>query len=207
MAIITCPACEQRLPDDLANCVVCGHLLPVQPADPDDAAPAVRAASEAGQLHALALRKLALLSFFSLGLYQVYWFYRNWRRVRERTGRSLMPLARAIFAPVWSHSLFDEVAEQARAADVRVGWSPIVLAVSFFLLSAAWRFPGAGLIVSLFSFLPLLPVQATINAIAGQRGTAPDARIDARHRAVIAAGTVLVIMTVIGATMQPPPAP
>ncbi|HSU13565.1 hypothetical protein [Longimicrobium sp.] len=205
MSLVTCPACEQTLPGDIPACVRCGHPLPQAAIETE--APAGLAASEAGELHAMALQKLALLSFFSLGLYQLYWFYRNWTRVRERTGRRLMPFWRSFFAPLWSYSLFDEVAEQARAGSVAVAWSPMVLAIAFFLISAAWRFPGPGTIATLFSFVPLLPVQATINAMAERRGVRPDARIGRRHVVLIAAGAVLAILAAIGASTMPPPAP
>jgi hypothetical protein len=203
MAVITCPACEQRLPDDLAACVVCGH--PLEPAEttPHPGAAAAVAVDEAGELHAMALHKLALMCVATLGLYQLWWFYRNWTRVRQRTGRRLMPFWRSLFAPVWSYSLFDEVAEQARGAEVPIGWTPMVLAISFFLISAAWRFAEAGTLVSLFSFVPLLPVQATINALAERRGVRPDARIDGRHVAVFVAGIVLVAMVAVGTFVAP----
>lgn len=207
MPLVTCPACEQLLPGDLQACVRCGHPLPPELVEQPAEASAARVTTGAGELHAVALSKLALLSFCTLGFYQLYWFYRNWVRVREHTGRRLLPLVRAFFAPLWSYSLFDEVAEQARGAGVAVGWSAMLLALAFFLVSAAWQLPPVGMIVTLFSFVPLLPVQATINAMAEKRGVRPDARIDGRHIAVMAFGMTMLVMAVIGAATMPPVPP
>lgn len=208
MDVVRCHACEREVNARAQACLHCGALLTPRPfeAEAYDPAPAVAlpgAVAEAGELHAMALHKLVLLSTCTLGLYQVYWFWRNWRRVAERTGRPIMPFWRAVFSPLWSYSLFDEVREQARAAEVSVGWLPALMAVAFFLLSAAWRFGGAGTVLSMLSFLPLVPVQATINEMAARRGVKPDERLDSRHIAVIAAGSVVVVLAIIGTFLPP----
>jgi hypothetical protein len=210
MDVVLCHACEREVNARAQACLHCGALLPPRPIEaeaPDLAPPAAvlpaTAADQAGELHALALHKLVVLSMCTLGLYQVYWFWRNWKRVAERTGRPMMPFWRAVFAPLWSYSLFDEVREQARRAEIPAGWLPSLMAVAFFLLSAAWRFGGAGMFVSMLSFLPLVPVQATINDLAARRGTKPDSRLDARHLAVIAAGSVFVVLAIVGTFIPP----
>lgn len=199
MALVTCRACKRQVSGDAPACEYCGNPLPA--AAPAGAAPALAQAPAAAvdQLHPLAIHKLVLLSLCTIGLYQVFWFYRNWTRVRERTGRNLSPFWRAFFAPIWSYSLFDEVADQARAAQVRVAWSPMVHALAFFLLSAFWRLPGQWSLLCFLSVLPLVPVQLTINQMAALRGVRPDDTFDRRHVTVVVIGGILVVLAVIGA--------
>jgi hypothetical protein len=214
MALVTCRACERQVSDTAERCPHCGHALlasaaprpepPAWSAQPAGAASVAEAhAVAAGEFHALSIRKLAVLSLCTLGFYELYWFYRNWTRVRERTGRRLSPFWRAFFAQLWSYSLFDEVAEQAREARVQVGWSPMLLALTFFVLLAFWRFPGPVSLVCFFSFLPLIPVQGTINAMAARRGVRSDDTFESRHIAVVAIGGMAVLMAAIG-TLLPP---
>ena len=44
--------------------------------------------------------KLIVMSLFSLGLYHLYWFYKQWKLARDRTGENLSPFSRAFFAPL-----------------------------------------------------------------------------------------------------------
>jgi hypothetical protein len=208
MDVVRCHACEREVNARAQACLHCGALLTPRPyeAEAYDPSPAVAlpgAVAEPGELYALGLQKLALLSICTLGLYQIYWFWRNWGRVAERTGRPIMPFWRAVFSPLWSYSLFDEVRDQARSAEVSVVWMPAFLALAFFLLSAAWRFGGAGTVLSILSFLPLVPVQATINEMAARRGAQPDTRLSSHHVFVIAVGSVIVVLAVIGTFIQP----
>jgi hypothetical protein len=204
MALVTCGACERQVSDTAQECVHCGNPLPAS-APAGVAPPVVEAQPVAAddELHPLAIHKLVLLSLCTLGVYELFWFYRNWNRVRERTGRSLSPFWRALFAPIWSYSLFDEVAEQARAAQVHVGWSPMVHALAFFLLGAFWRLPQPWSLLSLFSFLPLIPAQQTINEMAAGRGVRPDATFDGRHIAVVVVGSTFLLLAMIGAFLPP----
>ena len=48
----------------------------------------------------VATHKFVVLSICTLGLYDLYWFYQNWQRVRRRTREDLSPFWRAAFAPL-----------------------------------------------------------------------------------------------------------
>jgi hypothetical protein len=161
-------------------------------------APMVEVVSAVGELHPLAIHKLLVLSLFSFGLYEVYWCYRNWSRVRERTGSGISPFWRAFFSPLWGFSLFDEVDDQARAAGVHVGWSPLGLGILFFLLSVLWKLPDPWWLVTHLSCLVLVPVQLTINRMAARRGVRPDASLQVKHVAVIAIGGILWLLVILG---------
>lgn len=153
----------------------------------------------AGEFHPLAIHKLVVMSVSTLGLYNAFWFYRNWKRVRERTGQELSPFWRAFFAPLWAYSLFEEVDDEALRRQIQSGWSSVVLAIVFFVLSVTWRLPDPWALLSMFSFLPLIPVQNTINQMAERRGVRPNAQFGVWHVAVMLLGALFLLMAAVGA--------
>src|SRR5262245_22041834 len=54
---------------------------------------------------AVGTAKLVVMSVATLGLYQIYWFYQQWKRVRDG-GEDVWPLPRAIFGVLFSYPLF-----------------------------------------------------------------------------------------------------
>lgn len=111
------------------------------------------------------LAKLALLTVCSFGVYQIYWFYQQWKREVERTGEDLQVVPRAIFTPIFAYSLFRRV-HQLAADGQPAGFSgPGGLAVAYVMILFAVRLPDPFWLAATLSFLPLLPIQAAANGI------------------------------------------
>ncbi|MBU2876047.1 MULTISPECIES: hypothetical protein [Aliiglaciecola] len=53
--------------------------------------------------------KLIILSFCTLNLYLIYWFYRNWKLQKDNADFDCTPIVRAIFNIFFTHSLFAQV--------------------------------------------------------------------------------------------------
>jgi hypothetical protein len=154
--------------------------------------------ADVGEFHAMPVWKLAVMSMCTFGLYELYWCYRNWNRVRERTGQILSPFWRAFFAPFWAFSLFEEVERLTVSRRRQVEWSSGLLAVVFFVLSAIGRLPDPWWLLSFFAWIPLVPVQGTINDLAADRGVQPDATIDAKHIVVMVIGAIFFAFAAFG---------
>ena len=86
---MNCPSCNLTIPSDLDSCPSCGFAIP------RDASLGAQMQAPLDEAHtenlpalppffAVPLWKLALMSFFTFGIYELYWFYRNWQRVRVR---------------------------------------------------------------------------------------------------------------------------
>jgi len=101
--------------------------------------------------------KLVILSVCTLGLYEIYWFYKNWVLIKKRTGRSIMPFFRAFFAPIWAYSYFKYLSESADDAGLLSGFSAGLLAVAYFSLYLASQLPDPFWLLSYFSAICLLP--------------------------------------------------
>jgi hypothetical protein len=148
----------------------------------------------------VSLLKLTLMSLATLGLYEVYWFYKNWKCVRRNDGDKVNAPIRALFYPLMSYYLFQRIRGHADKAQVGPRLQAGLLATTIFVLAALWRLPDPWWLVSLLGFLPLLPVQSTVNEI--NRKLAPQAGINGRFSgwnvAGLVVGGILLLMSLIG---------
>jgi GNAT superfamily N-acetyltransferase len=110
--------------------------------------------------------KFVIMSLCTFGIYPIWWIYLNWRYERDRTGDSISPFWRACFAPLFLHSLFHRVRRAAGQVGVPAPWSvgfltlaTIAIWVTVVLLAQPWA------LLSLFGFVPSIPVQQTVNGI------------------------------------------
>lgn len=75
------------------------------------------------QYYVVAKRKFFLLSILTFGLYFVYWFYRNWRLIKERDSDDSWPPMRGLFYIFFTHSLFTDINEAIKTAGKDFQWS------------------------------------------------------------------------------------
>lgn len=59
-------------------------------------------------------KKVALLSFLTLGIYNVYWFYKHWRAVKVSTGINTHPIFSTIFSIFTIYFLFKRITNSAK---------------------------------------------------------------------------------------------
>jgi hypothetical protein len=116
--------------------------------------------------------KFMVMCLATFGLYEVYWFYQNWKRVKERTGANISPVGRAIFALFFTHALLRDVRVAAAEVDVSPRFGVQSAAWAFIILTLLNRLPEPFWMISLAAFIPLVAVQDTINDI--HRRAAPN---------------------------------
>lgn len=88
----------------------------------------VREEAVAADFYVVSKRKFYTLFIMTLGLYQVYWYYRNWKLYRRATGEKVLPVMRAIFAVFFVHGLFRRVQAGLRGTGKSFEWNPTALA-------------------------------------------------------------------------------
>jgi hypothetical protein len=166
---ITCPKCgfEQEKTEE---CRRCGIIINKYRENREQAEemPYVTPAAPRRARHqyfSVSKPKLVVLSLVTFGLYEIYWFYKNWKLVKIRTGRNIRPFWRAVFSVFFCHSLFKFIQDSAISHDCQSSISPGLLTCVYIALTASWRLPDPFGFVSLLTFLPLLPVQGAINEI------------------------------------------
>ncbi len=99
--------------------------------------------------------KLIIMSLTTFGIYEIYWFYRQWKSFNAENKlkhRSFTLWMLALFSPLTSHSLFKHVSGDVKDVNDGKGLEAGALAVVYFFLTRFW-----------LGFLPLIPVQNKIN--------------------------------------------
>lgn len=103
----------------------------------------------------LSTTKLILMSICTFGLYEYYWFYKNWVAIRD-AGNKCSPFWRAFFAPFFAYSCFKHIQRSSKQNNISSVFAPGIFAVSYFILSGLWRLPDPYWLISTLSFLPLI---------------------------------------------------
>lgn len=117
---------------------------------------------------AISKKRLVLLSFFTLGIYEFYWFYKNWSAVKKAENINISPFGRAWFSIFYCYSLFKKVFRSAEIEGYSNSYSPGWLAATYIIFTIiniglnkveSSDVYLACIIASVLSALPLLAVQ------------------------------------------------
>jgi hypothetical protein len=150
--------------------------------------------------------KLLVMSLATFGLYLLYWLYRNWKAEQERSGDNIVPLARAVFAVLFFHSLASRVALRAEAEGIPPRFSPILLTTVFVVLALSPRLPDPWWLLSLGTAVPVLPIQRALQALDEAKGI--DSRGNRLFRggeiAVFAIGAIVWLLILTGLLLPEP---
>jgi len=149
-------------------------------------------------LFAVSTRKFVVMSIVTLGLYDVYWVWRQWKRFAEQ-GEVLSPFWRTFFLVFTNYSLFARVRSRAREEGIEVGWSPALMATLYLVLNVTWRLPDPWVLVSLLVFVPLIPIQETIERINARHvAELPNRGFSGADAVAIVIGGLVLILVLIG---------
>jgi len=152
---------------------------------------------------AVSILKLIVMNLATIGIYQYYWHYKQWVAIREREGGSVSPGARAVFGRLFAFDLFPRIRATAQANRIDVQWGGTALAFLYLLATAMWRLPEPYDLLGLFSFTPLIFVQATINKMNAELAPAAPKNdgFSAWNIAGMVLGVILLSLIVIGVMM------
>lgn len=189
MTLITCPECGTEVSDLAMACPRCGYPIRA-PEQPKEIPPTP---------HSVAPSKFIVLSLVTLGLYPLYWAYRNWWWVKKTRDKEVIPVLRAIFSPIFMFSLLRHLEAEAADEEIDIIWSPLLIALLFFALTMSWRLPDPYWLVSLLTFASLLAPQATANAIHTKvSGQPPNANYSAFAIGVVIVGGIMLVLVLVG---------
>lgn len=114
----------------------------------------------------VSLLKLGILSVTTLGLYELYWMYQNWKLIKKRTGHNLSPFWRSFFGVLFVYPLLKDISstfESHPTAGKNISLSAGLLAIFWILLTISYRLPDPFWLICILSFIPLLFVQTEVN--------------------------------------------
>ena len=102
--------------------------------------------------------KLILMSMGTLGIYDLYWFYKNWVLIKQRTGEKIMPFWRAFFAIFWVYSCFKHIKNYAISRSISNSLPIVALAIAYIIVQLIGQAPESPAdILAFFGFLALIP--------------------------------------------------
>lgn len=114
---------------------------------------------------AISPMKLVVMSICTMGIYQLYWFYKNWVVIKGRERSNIMPFWRAFFAFVFCYSLFKKVQASSATLSLEKLMSPGLLAIGYIIISFSVNLPNPFWLIMYFAVILLLPVQTMVNNI------------------------------------------
>lgn len=99
------------------------------------------------KFYVVSVRKMIVMTLFSLGLYFWYWNYRNWEGYRKATGHQVISVLRATFFICYLRELLEKVDQGLCSQGRRFDWMPrslaLGVAVSAMFLFLFYHFPTA----------------------------------------------------------------
>jgi hypothetical protein len=109
--------------------------------------------------------KLVVMSTVTLGFYEVFWFYKNWKLIKSRNSSNIIPIARAIFSGIFFYPLIKEIKDSANSRGTSANYSPFLLTLIWIGLIVSARLPDPYWLVTMLSVLVMIPVQKTVNQL------------------------------------------
>jgi len=109
---------------------------------PDAEVTPVAEGAETPLFYVVSPAKFSLLFWTTMGLYDLYWQYKNWYLYREARGGGGLPVLRALFSIFFAPSLFHRMAKEAREAGLNGGVSPLLLAVVYVVCTLGTNLTG-----------------------------------------------------------------
>lgn len=102
------------------------------------------------------------------GIYEIYWFYKNWKIIRDKNNERISPFWRAMFTPIFCFLFFQRVKEYASSRNVNTNIIPVLLGFGYWLLNGFYvRLPfpvdSIFLILLILLLFPVLTLIKNIN--------------------------------------------
>ena len=156
--------------------------------------------------------KFLVLSVATTGLYFVYWMYRNWRTVKQRTQESMWPVMRGVFYVFFTHSLLTDVDMAIRDKDRNYDWHPSTIATLFVVVVivgailgrlAEYEIGSPATDVLQLLLIPvsawiLLPAQRAINTACSDPAGSSNASLTLGNWVWIVLGSLLWLLVLVG---------
>lgn len=199
-----CPNCGNLILEKALQCLHCRKWLPEALARPEPAAP--EAIPTALPSRGQSLRNLLLLTVFTGGLYEVYWFYRNWHDLDDGDRAEFAPrpalLTIGLLIPFLNVALvyrqLDRIRGVVTSAGLHAGYSAVWTTFAYFALGVLANLTMLWAL-SLLMVLPLLPVQDALNRYWSERepGTTLREELTPRELAAMALGASAIIAAML----------
>ncbi|MCG8668109.1 MAG: hypothetical protein MI867_01750 [Pseudomonadales bacterium] len=131
--------------------------------------------------YVVSIQKFTLLFFATMGLYSVYWFYKNWALYKIAYSADVWPIPRGIFSIFFAHRLYGAIDAELKTREIQYQWNPDMLATGYVIITifshVMDRLAEAGRFMPMAEYLSFLmipvvywllyKVQLAINVVEG----------------------------------------
>ena len=154
----------------------------------------------------VSITKLVVMSVCTFSLYEVYWFYENWRRISARTGEKMVPWARALFSVFYCYQCFTNVRDYDRRTVDSSKLAAGPLAAGWIVATILWKLPDPYWWLSMLAVAFLLPVQVLANRTNSMvsPGHAKNSEFSALNWVAIVLGGLFLILALLGTFLPQP---
>ena len=126
--------------------------------------PSSPASPSANTFYAVPVGKFIILSILSSGLFPLYWFWYNWKLIRDQEKKDFSPILRALFSFLYFSDLARIALQAAKAKQYQENYNPTVLAWVYFIGLLASLSPSMiGSLITIVGFLMIVPVLRAMN--------------------------------------------
>ncbi len=135
--------------------------------------PEVIAASTTGEKiifsNVLPMWQFIALSFFTFGIYEIYWFYRNWKHFKKHKNLDISPGWRTVilFVPVigliYIYRQLEDIQTYGMEAGVKSKFLPGVVLLFIIIFNVMVKLPAPYWLIATLSFIPTAFVQVSLN--------------------------------------------
>jgi hypothetical protein len=216
-----CPFCAEEILSNAVKCKHCGEWLNRESIVEQKTQSIMQQYS-----NAQAPWRLVLLSILTFGIYELYWFYRNWKHLKIHKSLDISPGWRTVglLVPIYNivliYGQFRDIRDYAAETGCKIyssaGWLTfgyIALGgISFKLSLYEWKLTEpaellgiiiVGLVIDLLAVWLLVVVQKTLNDFwkKEQPGLGMRANFSGREIALLVIGGILWILSLIGSFM------
>ncbi len=175
-----CTKCGKVSPDDSRFCGFCGNSLEQYS-------------------RAIAIWKFILLSVVTFGLYELYWFYKTWKFLKERNNLNISPFWRTVFSPLYAGSNAEHVLNLSKTVNYQGSYSPIIIGLTYFGINLTNYLSKPYMLIAILAFIPVIPIVRAMNYYWQQENpNLPQKDFTAWQIILIILGAVLVIFTILG---------
>ncbi len=147
----------------------------------------------------ISLKKLAILSVTSLGFYDFYWFYKQWKALQHIKKSNISPIGRAVFSKVFAYLLFKEYFKLAKQETHQTYPWPSALAFAYIIPGLLSQYGRIFWIFTFASAIPLIPAQKAINDYAKAKNPALHVSdtFSWYEKGIILTGSILILLALV----------
>lgn len=111
----------------------------------------------------ITLEMFIFLCFITLGIYNIWWIYKQWRFFNQKERSDILPAARAILSVFFLNYLFIRIYKYAGSKGYQATRDPFPLYIGFLIFNLLARLPDPYWIISLLAFIFLIPPFKALN--------------------------------------------